>query len=384
MAAKDNLQPCSIRDVAERAGVAPSTVSRILSGRPGSIRVAAATRRRVVGIARELKYAPNINARRLFSRKTGIIGLLTPSSQLMGWHIFNDGHLTRTISGLTDVLTVHHYRLLLLVNDEAFMRKREFLQVFRESQMDGLLIWGAYEHEKEWEELAASGYPYLFLNNLPATASPANYVTSDYVDAGFQATNYLLARGCRRLAWIGGKEGISLNRQQEAGVARAIAEQGGNSRQVTKVSAGGYDLLDGVAAGRQLLATGVAFDGVVAANHHLAAGAMQCLLEHGRRVPEEVAMVACHSVWDQDEYRGTVPRIRINSMAMGEAAAHGIFRLIKDPSVRIQEVIPVELTDVSPAPAAVLTPPLNLAACSETQPSLAKGGEATPRLYAQD
>ncbi|MFA5203502.1 MAG: LacI family DNA-binding transcriptional regulator [Lentisphaeria bacterium] len=354
-------QPCSIRDVAEHAGVSAGTVSRILNKRLGTMRIPEATRRKVARIARELNYAPNINARRLFSRKTGIIGLLTPSSQLMGWHIFNDGHLTRTISGLTDVLTVHHYRLLLLVNDEAFMKKREFLQVFRESQMDGLVIWGAYEHEKEWEELAASGYPYLFLNNLPATTTPANYVTSDYTDAGFQAANYLLARGCRRLAWIGGKEGISLNRQQEAGVARAIAEQGGDARLVTKLSAGGYDLAEGVAVGRQLLATGAAFDGVVAANHHLAAGVMQCLLESGRRVPEEVALVACHSVWDQDEYRGTVPRIRVNSMAMGEAAAHGLLRLIKDPGVRVQETIPVELAADSPV-AVIPNPPPKAAA----------------------
>ena len=79
MAAKANLRPCSIRDVAEQAGVAPGTVSRILSSRPNDIRVSAATRRRVIETARRLNYAPNINVRRLFSRHTGIIGLLTPS-----------------------------------------------------------------------------------------------------------------------------------------------------------------------------------------------------------------------------------------------------------------------------------------------------------------
>ena len=371
MVAKENLQPCSIRDVAEQAGVAPSTVSRILSQRPDSIRVAAATRRRVVKIARQLRYAPNINVRRLFTRRTGIIGLLTPSYRKMGGrHIFDDGHLTRMISGLEGVLTANHYRILLLVNDDDFMQERGFLQVFRESQMDGLLVWGASDSEKEWEELVQSGYPYLFLNNIPIVSAAANYVTSDYENAGFQAASHLLKQGRGRLAWINGNAGISLGRQQEAGVLRAVAAHDLDCSRLTLMPAGGYTLADGVAATRQLLAAGTAFNGVVAANHHLAAGAVQCLLANGRDVPKDVAAIGGDSLWDQDEYHGIVPRIKINAMAMGEVAARGILKLIEEPGVRIQEVIPVELAD---APAATASP-LRMAACYETQPATAQGG----------
>jgi len=89
-------------------------------------------------------------------------------------------------------------------------------------------------------------------------------------------------------------------------------------------------------------------------------------------------MVACHSVWDQDEYRGTVPRIRVNSMAMGEAAAHGLLRLIKDPGVRVQETIPVELAATPPA-AAILNPPPKAVVAPPNQLLTDQGGETKRR-----
>jgi len=350
-------RPCSIRDVAEQAGVAPGTVSRILSRPPDDIRVAAATRRRVVETARKLNYAPNINVRRLFSRRTGIIGLLTPSYHQMGQHIFDDGHLTRMISGLEGELTANDYSILLKVNNDAFMKERGFLRVFRESQVDGLLVWGAYENETAWEELVQSGYPYLFLNNLPTANAAANYVTSDYEDAGFQAASHLLKQGRDRLVWISGKTDISLGRQHEAGVRRAVAAHGLDPSHLTLMPAGDYTKANGVAATRRLLAAGVRFNGLITANQCMADGAAQCLLANGLAVPGAVAVIGCDSLWDDDVYPSVLPRIKINAMRMGEAAARGMLSLIKDPTVRIQEVVPVELADAPPAPGLVIAPP---------------------------
>jgi len=358
MAAKVNLRPCSIRDVAEQAGVAPGTVSRILSQRPDGIRVAAATRRRVIETARRLNYAPNINVRRLFSRRTGIIGLLTPSYHQMGQHIFDDGHLTRMISGLEGELTANDYSILLKVNNDAFMKERGFLRVFRESQLDGLLVWGAYESETAWEELVRSGYPYLFLNNLPTASAAANYVTSDYEDAGFQATRHLLKQGRARLVWISGKTDISLARQHEAGVRRAVAAHGLDPSRLTLMPAGDYTQANGAAAIRRLLAEGVSFDGVVTANQDLGIGVVQGLLMNGLAVPKDVTVISCDGLWDRDEYQGMVSRIKINAMKMGEVAARGILSLIKDPTARIQEVLPVELADAPPAAGLVVAPPV--------------------------
>jgi LacI family transcriptional regulator len=335
-------KPCSIREVARRAGVAPSTVSRVLSNRMGTVRVAAATREKILATAHRLNYTPNVNALRLFSKRVGVIGLVAPSFRRMGAHILEDQHLTRIISGLEDLMNERRYNLLLLFNDDDFINEKRYLTLFRERNVDGLLIWGAREHETFWGELVAAGWPHLFLTSLPAHGVRANSLASDYEQAGYLTIRHLLAKGHRQLAWIGGLRDISPNRLFEAGFARALAEQGMSMDAVTVTHTGEYSKRAGMAAVDTWLAQGVPFTALVCANHNLAVGALTRLRHHRIKTPGQVAVACCDS---QESAQGDIAdltRVETRDFKIGQLAAASIFNLIDNPQAPIQIRVGVE------------------------------------------
>ena len=114
----------TIRDVSQLAGVSISTVSRVLNNREKARTIPAEVRKRVLASAEQLNYVPNANARRVFTHRAGIIGLLVPSHTRMNMHIFEDGHLTRLISGVEAGIENSDFRLLLIFNDKRFMDDR--------------------------------------------------------------------------------------------------------------------------------------------------------------------------------------------------------------------------------------------------------------------
>lgn len=326
---------CSIREVARHANVAASTVSRVLNNRMGDLRVAKETRDKIIAAASQLNYAPNINARRLFSRKTGIIGLLVPSYRRMGQHIFEDNHLTRIISGLEKGIGGQKYSLLLLFNDDDFIREKRYLSLFREQNIDGLLIWGAYEHETFWEELAAEGWPHLFLSNIPSSHERLNYLISDNEQAGYAVTRHLLEKGHRQLAWIGGKSEISINRQQECGVRRALAEYGLGWESLT-IGSGDYKLPTGENAIEEWLRQGKQFTALISANYDMALGALAGLRRRKIAIPEEMAIACCDSLQDLGEGSPDLTRIETRDLEIGEIAAEKISSLIDHPGQLVQ------------------------------------------------
>ncbi|MBO7742539.1 MAG: LacI family DNA-binding transcriptional regulator, partial [Victivallales bacterium] len=69
---------CTIRDLAKYVGMSTCTVSKVLNDREGKLRIAPETRRIIQEAARKLHYAPNVNAQRLFRKRSNVIGFLVP------------------------------------------------------------------------------------------------------------------------------------------------------------------------------------------------------------------------------------------------------------------------------------------------------------------
>ena len=326
---------CSIREVARQAKVSPGTVSRVLNNRLGEMNIPEETRQMIAATAQRLNYTPNVNARRLFSKRAGVIGLVVPSYARLGTHIFENYHVTRIISGLEKGLTGKKYRLLLVFNDDDFATERQYLSLFRERNVDGLLIWGAYENETYWNQLAEEKLPHLFLSNVPSGGDRLNYIVSDDETAGYRITIHLLEQGHRRLAWIGGKSGISVSGRQENGIRRALREYGLDWSDV-RCDHGDFLTPSGETVTARLLRDQTAFTALMTANYDMALGAVTALQRCGAAASEPVTVAACDSYRGQDDGRLDLPRIETRDLEIGEAAAAGIQTLIEAPDRKIQ------------------------------------------------
>ncbi len=321
---------CSIRDVAEYAQVATSTVSRVLNGRDAETHTSEETRRKIRAAAKALNYTPNINAKRLNTHKSDVIALVLPSYERHRKNVFSDHHLTEIFSGIEGGLADTDYRLLIVFNDRHFVGRREYLTLFRQRAVDGMLVWGDYDRHTFWEELAEQNYPFMFLSKPSIAVDSYNYVIHNYAQAGQMALEHLQLRRHRHIGWIGASPDNGIVKDIEAGFARAPGS----------VIHSYYGDFTGL-CGRELTARALKehpeITALLVANVPVAEGAQAALQEIARPVD----IVACD--YSFDEPPCLLPRIGVADHQLGARAVTLLTELIEGKKEKVQELLPVRL-----------------------------------------
>jgi LacI family transcriptional regulator len=129
---RSDARPVSIKDIARRADVSPSTVSRALRNNPWIPRW---TRDRIKALASEMGYVPSRSARELAGRKSWTVGACLAK--------LNDHALAEQVTGFDDAAREHGYRLLVALSHDQEQRERECVQDFQERRVDGIAVLGS-------------------------------------------------------------------------------------------------------------------------------------------------------------------------------------------------------------------------------------------------
>ncbi|MFB0615048.1 LacI family DNA-binding transcriptional regulator [Streptomyces sp. AGS-58] len=296
-------QAPTLEDVARAAGVSRATVSRVVNG----VRNVDPTIQELVCRAIEQTgYAPNRAARSLVTRRAETVALVVSgagdapddSQEAFASRVFADPFFGRVVAGVIGFLRPRSMHPVLMFAESAEDR-REVLTYLRQGRADGALVVSTHPHDPLPALLAEAELPTVLFAR-PARPVPLSYVDLDHRDGGRLAAEHLLARGCRRPATVAGPLAVGASQERLAGFRDTLAR---NGHPYTPVVEGGFTFASGVTATTRLLAEQPDVDGVFAANDLMAQGACQVLREHGRRVPEDVAVVgfddsgiapACH------------------------------------------------------------------------------------------
>lgn len=267
----------NIRKIAELAQCSPSTVSRVLAGRSGSIRISDATRERIRRVCTELDYQPSIHASRLFSGRAGTIGFLTA-----GEFMLEDDNLAKSFFHVCRALFRRGCRCLPLMDDPQFRERREYLALFKRNEIDGLLIWGAGENEWFLEDLRRAGYPFLLLTNR-VEGYPSVY--AEQKKAVAELTGECIRLGAGRLAGLMSSDGFSY-RQRKEGFLEAAQHCDAT---LFPLAAGPGNVLENAyRIAPEILAWSP--DAILCANDEAAVGVEKYCLEHGIRIPEDLLL----------------------------------------------------------------------------------------------
>lgn len=337
-----------ISDVAALAGVSASAVSRVLSG-DTTLRVAPATRERVVAAARELRYVPNHAARSLRTSLSRTIALVVPDVTSAVFAELASGAEGEAASrGLAIVLA----RAERLTDGSDWMQ-----QMVGEARIDGVILQlPDTPSDMDLGSMAIGSTPIVVINSIDH--GPLNTVVLDDAAGIGAAVGHLLSAGHTQIGFIGGHQNSATGRRREAGFRQAIAEAGlvVRSEWVTNF---GYSGADGRAAmealaGREYLPTAI-----VVANLNAALGVLAEIHARELRVPTDISIVALHDVWYAD---ATWPPITTVRMPLSELGAAAVARLMGGDSnishitVRSPEpVVIVRQSTGSPRPASGLT-----------------------------
>lgn len=267
-----------LEDVAAAASVSTITVSRCISN-PG--RVSPKTREHVLKVAASMGYIPNRLASSLASAKSMVVGAVVPT-------VSNPVH-AEVLQAVSDVLGPAGYQILLGRSDYQTRKELDLVRTFLGHRVDGLLLTGR-DHAGECVAMlrrAATPIVEMF-EHIPDPIDMS--VGSSNFDAGLSIGRYLLARGRKRLAFVGHSDfddsRISGRRE---GLAAACAEAAAVAPRLYAASSdpgsgGGGELIGAI------LREDAATDAVVFAGHQIAVGAIRYALDVGIAVPERLAI----------------------------------------------------------------------------------------------
>jgi DNA-binding LacI/PurR family transcriptional regulator len=281
-------RPPSLRDVAELAGVSIKTVSNVVNDYP---HVKDSTRERVREAILQVGYRPQVAAQQLRTGASGMITLAVPSLDF--------SYFSNLSQEFIDEAQSRGQTILLHSTSAGREAERVVLEGFKRVLGDGVIFNPLMLEEELFARMERTSQPTVFIGehlpeNLP---QGSDYVRIDNVGAAFEATAHLIARGRRRLAFIGaidtaqGKQPHSSGAMRRDGFLAALAEHGlaEEPRRIQVVR--DWRRQDGFDGARLLLADHPEVDGIVCGNDDLATGALAMLRRLGRRVPEDVAVI---------------------------------------------------------------------------------------------
>jgi len=285
----------TLRDVAQLAGVSIKTVSNVVNDYPY---IRHSTRERVLQAIEELGYVPNVAARNLRSGRTGVISLVMPD--------LRNPYFAELADDVMRAASEHG--LVVLIEQLTGEREQEIetLRGLRQRAADGVL-YSVLTLTKDDAALMDLPAPLVLLGDRVFNG-PADHVTIQNVECSRAATEHLLATGRRRLLALGKHEGevIGSAGLRLEGYRQALEAAGVRYRPELIVEVGRWHRVDGAEAMRRVLDSGLEFDGIVAFNDSIGLGAMRVLVDAGRRVPDDVAIIGFDDI---DETRYTVPAL---------------------------------------------------------------------------
>lgn len=264
------------RQVAERAGVSTSAVSRTFTE---GASVSAATREKVRAASEALGYRPNRLARSLMTRRTELIGLVSNN--------FDNPAFMQIFDLFTRHLQQRGLRPL-LANLSSGESTEAALDMLLQYSVDGVIVASSTLSPSFAEACAQAGLPLVLAFGKPSRDAPINVVCADDVQGGRLAGEALLEHGYRSIAFLGGPKGASSTRGRLQGLRAALQRR--RLRPAAEVFAGSYSYAAGAEQMRRLLTEGE-IDAVFCGDDILAMGALDACRAAGVAVPGDIGVI---------------------------------------------------------------------------------------------
>jgi DNA-binding LacI/PurR family transcriptional regulator len=265
----------TLADVARAAGVSRSTVSRVINREAG---VAPGVRARVEELVASLGYRPNPVARALATGSADVVELIVVESDRRAFG--TNPHYGRVVAGILEALDGTAVRLHVTVVDPV-RAAAALADSARTPALGSLLV----NVPAELAEELARGRKRVV--SMGRSAARVPFLEPENANGARAAVRHLYALGRRRIAAIHGPAGNSCAVGRRDGYLDATSTAG----LAPRTANGNFSRTEGAEATRRLLAAHPDLDAIFAACDQTATGALQALVESGRRVPEDVALV---------------------------------------------------------------------------------------------
>lgn len=308
-----------IRDVARKAGVSITTVSRALNGYDD---VSEKTKERVFKVAEELNYIPDVNARSLGGIAPTVMALL-----LSGLAEKDDsGFIFELIRSMHNVSLEHNCEFIILTTDTQNQYANSYLNLCDRRNVNGVLIAGLKDDDPYLRELVDSKIPSVLVDVMLQGRNVFS-ITIDNERASYEAVRYLVELGHKKIAMMNGKESAEVSRIRKKGYLQALRNSG-ISLDASWIYDGNFIEETAYAKTKIMLEDHPDVTAIFCASDVMAIGVIEALKSFGKRVPEDISVVGFDDMPAARLAYGGITTVKQSFYEMGVMGAEALYQMI--------------------------------------------------------
>ncbi|MGX5597787.1 LacI family DNA-binding transcriptional regulator [Bacillus cereus] len=323
----------TIKDVAKKANVSPSTVSRVMAN---STKISSVTKRRVRKVMNELNYYPNLNARDLAKKTTKLIGIVMPIVQNK---VIQDWFSSKLIRGINSITNTEGYRFCISITETEEEIFHEVKKMVEGRQIGGIILVFPNSNTKVIKYLCDKKFPFVLIGNSFEEKNKITFVNNDNYTAAKEMTEYFISLGHRDFAFIGDSFNSYATKTYLAGIRETM-------KLADILLSEEYVLLDCDPSRKnyqqiveKLMALKIPPTVVITTNDLNGIGILSALVEKGFCVPKEVAIASFNNTFLSEILNPQLTVVDTNAEQLGYEAAKALIEKMKKPGIIAKSII---------------------------------------------
>ncbi|MGL5544269.1 MAG: LacI family DNA-binding transcriptional regulator [Cetobacterium sp.] len=301
----------NIIEVAKLAGVSTATVSRVFN-KNGSVKES--TKNKIEKIIRETGYQPNILARELANKKTNIIGIIA--------HSISGDAVPNSINAINSYFGERGYVTMLATTNANHDREREYIDLFRKKKVEGIILFTNRLVEEVELSIKNSQIPFTVLFQESKVCD--SVVLSDE-EFGFEITQKVLEKNHINLSFIGGPENSVNSTKRKNGFLNALAKK---SIEPKGIYYGDFTIESSYNLCKKIIGEKNLPTAFVVANDGMAIGIINCLIDSGIKVPEDISVVGMDNTQLAMAARPKLTTVSYSYEELGKVGAELVYNKI--------------------------------------------------------
>lgn len=303
----------TIKDIAKRAGVSITTVSRVLNRKEEGM--SEQTRKKVLQVIEEMEYQPNRLARGLVTKQSKLIGLIVPT--------ISNPFFPELCRGAEDEASARGYSLVICNSDDSSEKEERYIKILKEQQVDGLILSSQKGLSETSASLLDQKIHYVMLDRVEDDLVPGVYLDNE--KGGYLAGQHLIALGHTQMACITGPDSIRNSRERLSGFKRALQEVGLGPIVIRE---GDFTLETAYEQAKEIL-TDRNITAIFTGNDLMACGVYRAAHELSIRIPEDISVIGFDDIPLISALIPKLTTVRQDTYQMGRKAAELLIRQIE-------------------------------------------------------
>lgn len=312
----------TIRDVAKKAGVSITTVSRVINNKPGGI--GKEKRLYIQKIIEEMGYTPNGIARGLATKKTSTIALIVPD--------ITNPFFAHLAKGVEDAALKKDYSVFLCNTSGSSEREKHYLSIIKEKAVDGVILSISQGANREYvKDIVDFNIPTILVDE-PVELIDIYGVYFNNINGGYIATKYLIELGHQKIACITGSKNSISSVERAEGYRKALREAGLPIDE-SIIRFGEYDEMTGFKHMHELLQLGYV-TAVFCTCDMMAFGAYRAAALLNKKIPNDISVVGLDDAYNSYLFHPAITDVKQPIYEMGKKAASILIKLLDGVNVR--------------------------------------------------